>query len=96
MLTNRRGGVTDYLLACPRVCLVVVVDLVSGLLERLSTCKRRVLGYNLVTMLCTSYAQAVDKLWISGAGCAHVIHRQHADSWIVIHRTYAQVWITCG
>jgi len=49
-------------------------------MRQLSSFVRRVLGYDLVTMLCTGCAQGVDKLWISWAGCAQVMHRQHADS----------------
>jgi hypothetical protein len=80
MLTNARGVVRDYLLAPPRGWHPSAGGLVSDLVRHLSTCERHVLGYDLITMLSTCCAQAVDKLWISGAGCAHVIHRQHADS----------------
>jgi len=49
-------------------------------MRQLSTCERRVLGHDCVTMLSTCYAQAVDILWIFGAGYAQVMHKQHADS----------------
>jgi hypothetical protein len=80
MLTNRRGGVTDYLLALLLSSSLVLVGLVSDFWKQLSSYERRVLGHDCITMLSTCCAQGVDKLWISGAGCAHVIHRQHADS----------------